>query len=62
MGGGSSSRTPDTWLLVDCTRCDGTGVEPDPGEKPRVEEEEYLVNDIIPTPETAAYPAAAVLR
>ena len=23
--------SPPQWLLVDCTRCDGTGVEPDPG-------------------------------
>ena len=30
--------SPPQWLLVDCTRCDGTGVEPDPGPI----EEEYL--------------------
>ncbi len=28
--------SPPQWLLVDCTRCDGTGVEPDP--TPTVEE------------------------
>ena len=28
--------SPPQWLLVDCTRCDGTGVEPDPpGRKQR---------------------------
>ena len=32
-GGGWWQLEPDadTWRLVDCTRCDGTGVEPDPG-------------------------------
>ena len=23
--------SPPQWLLVDCTRCEDTGVEPDPG-------------------------------
>jgi len=41
-GGWWQGDTDRLLVLIDCTHCDGTGIEPDPGVMPTPTVEEYL--------------------